>query len=920
MKTLFKMIASGVLSTLGMLQLSLLGASASDATAEASETVGHKARGRSVTPVNQTLTPYGKQVELTGLRPQALALAPDGSRVLVSGKTSELLALDPVSGEILQRVGFPSEKQNEPAPQVASANILEPDKKGLLSYTGLVYSPDGKRVFLSNVNGSLKVFAVDGTGAITASHSLPLPLANAPRRKEEIPSGLSFTKDGRRLLVCGNLSNQLLELDVESGAVLRRFPVGVAPYGVVVVGEKAYVSNWGGARPGKGDLTGPAGRGTEVRVDPVRHIALPGSVSVVDLRERDPKPILEIPAGHHASALAVSPNGRYVVCANSGDDTLTVLDARTDTVVETIWTRRNAAELFGASPNALGFAPDGRTLYVANGSQNAIAVLQFDPADRESRLRGLVPVGWFPGALVFDAKRKQLLVANIKGLASKMKESPQKVPGFNSHQYNGTLSMVPIPSKEELAKLSETAARNFRSEAIEASKLPARHGVSPRPVPERIGEPSVFKHVVYVIKENRTYDQVLGDEKRGNGAPELCIFGEAITPNLHKLARDFVLLDNTYCSGILSADGHQWSTTAFSTAVMEKSFAGFPRSYPDGMGEDEKDALIYSPAGFLWDNAIKHGRTIRNYGEFTGPNVRWKDTSKKGKPDFLACFRTWKGESDEVIFASEPTVDTLKPYTPTDTVGWDMSVPDQFRADYFIRDLQKFEEKGGLPNLTLICLPQDHTSGTKPGTPTPAACVADNDLAFGRIVEALSKSRFWPETLILAIEDDPQAGWDHVSGYRTTAFCISAYTKRGAVVSTQYNTTSLLRTIEQVLGLPPMNQFDASATPMWDCFTQKPDWTPYQALPSNIPLDQMNPPAKAHKDGVLRRNAVLSARLNFEQVDRAPEDVLNRILWQAMMGTGRPYPQWAIGEDEENEETGKGGGSFWRRWFGKRGG
>ncbi|MFM8878996.1 MAG: beta-propeller fold lactonase family protein [Verrucomicrobiota bacterium] len=879
----------------------LLDASAA-APASPRETVGHKADGRSVTPVNQTLTPLGRQIELTGLRPQAMALSPDGSRLLVSGKTSELLVLSPVTGEVLQRVALPSEQVNEPQPAVPSANILKPDAKGQVSYTGLIYSPDGKRVFLSNVNGSLKVFRVGADGSLSPSHSLPLPRADAPRRKEEIPAGLAFSADGRRLYVCANLSNRLLELDPESGKVLREFRVGVAPYDVVLVGDTAYVSNWGGRRPGPDDLSGPAGRGTTVRVDPVRHIASEGSVSIIDLKAPADGAPQELITGLHASALAVSPNRRHVVCANAGSDTLSVIDTRTRAVVETIWSKINPADLFGASPNALVFAPDGKTLYVANGSQNAIAVIRFDPADRESRLAGLIPVGWFPAALVHDTARRQLIVANVKGMASKLKKSESGADGFNSHQYNGTVSLVPIPARRTLPKLSETVSRNLRREAILASRLPARSGVKPQPVPERIGEPSVFKHVIYIIKENRTYDQVFGDEPRGNGRADLCIFGEKITPNLHKIAREFVLLDNTYCAGILSADGHQWSTTAFSTDYMEKSFAGFPRSYPDGMGEDEADALAYSPAGFIWDNALKHGKTLRNYGEFAEPTVRWRDPKKKGSIPFLPCYRTWKGESDEVVFSSRAMVPTLVPHTPTNYVGWEMSVPDQFRADFFIRELKAFEARGEFPNLTLLCLPNDHTSGTSAGQPTPAACVADNDLAFGRIVEAVSHSRFWKETLILAIEDDPQAGWDHVSGYRTTAFCISPYTRRGAVVSTQYNTTSIIRTAEQVLGMKPMNQFDASATPMSDCFQETPDFTPYTAAPNTVPLDQMNPPAKALLNPILRRDAEVSARLNFREVDKAPEDVLNRILWNAMAGPDRPYPEWAVTPDADDDD------------------
>ncbi|HEX9187577.1 MAG TPA: alkaline phosphatase family protein, partial [Vicinamibacteria bacterium] len=602
----------------------------------------------------------------------------------------------------------------------------------------------------------------------------------------------------------------------------------------------------------------------------------------------------------HASALAVSPDGRHVVCANAASDTLSVIDARTDAVVETIWAKPGPADLFGAQPNALVFDPSGRTLYVANGTQNAVGVVAFDPEDRESRLEGLFPVGWFPGALVYDAPRQRLHVANIKGHPGQPKtyekgeEAPVGARGFNSHHYNGSLSLVPIPGDRDLPALGETVARNLRRERIAEALLPPRAGQPPRAIPERIGEPSLIRHVVYVIKENRTYDQVLGDVAAGNGDPGLCIFGERVTPNQHKLAREFVLLDNTYCAGILSADGHQWSTTAIGTDYLERSFAGWPRSYPDGMGEDEADALAYSPAGFLWDGAIRKGLSIRNYGEFMAPAVRWRDPKRKGTPDFLASYRTWKGESDESVFKSYPMVETIRPFSPTAYVGWEMAVPDQFRADFILRELRDFAARGTFPRLTIVCLPNDHTSGTSPGAPTPAATVADNDLAFGRIVEALSHSPFWREMAILAIEDDPQGGWDHVSGYRTTAYVASPYAKRGKVVSTQYNTTSLLRTIEQVLGLPPMNQFDASAVPMGDAFTDTPDFRPFVSVPTNVPLDQMNPPARALADPVARQDALASARMNFRQVDQAPEDPLNRVLWRAMKGTAAPYPEWAV--------------------------
>jgi YVTN family beta-propeller protein len=861
------------------------------------ETVGRRA-DRTVTPVNQVLTPYGVQVELPGLRPQAIALSPDGKLLATSGKTSEVVIIDPASGVVRQRVTLPSDAAHEPQPEAPSANILQPDKKAQLSFTGLVFSPDGSHLYLANVNGSVKVFRVAADGQVAGAFSIRLPPAHAPRRTNDIPAALALSRDGKRLYVALNLSNQLGEFDAGTGKLLRTFEAGVAPYDVVLVGPRAYVSNWGGRRPKRGELTGPAGRGTEVKVDPVRHIASEGSVSVIDLVSG--KVVAEIVTGLHASALALHPKGRWLVCANAASDNLSVIDTRTDKVVETIWAKQSPSDLFGASPNALCFDQRGRRLYVANGTQNAIGVIDFDAGS--SKLAGLIPVGWFPGAIAFDARRSRLCVANIKGIGTTQEVNKENgAMGFNSHQYHGSISLVPIPREHELARLSAIVWRNFRREQIALTKLPVRPNTPPRPVPERIGELSVFKHVVYIIKENRTYDQVLGDDPRGNGDPSLCIYGDRITPNQHKMVREFVLLDNTYCAGILSADGHQWSTTAFGTDYLEKSFAGWPRSYPDGMGVDEDDALAYAPSGFIWDNVLAHGKTLRNYGEFAAPAVKWRD-GRKGTPNFLACYRTWKGEANDVIFASYPMIETIRPYQPTNYVGWEMAVPDQYRADVFLRELAQYEERGDFPNLVIICLPNDHTSGTSAGNPTPAACIADNDLAFGRIVEAISKSRFWKETVILAIEDDPQAGWDHVSGYRTTAYCISPYTKRGAVVKTQYNTTSILRTIEQILGLPPMNQFDATATPMFDCFTDTPDFTPFTAVPVNVALDEMNPEPKKVSDPLLRRHALQSAKLNFRQVDACPEDVLNRILWHAAKGSKAPYPEWAITRGAEDED------------------
>ncbi|HXT40085.1 MAG TPA: alkaline phosphatase family protein [Candidatus Angelobacter sp.] len=862
------------------------------------ERVGRAGGSRVVTPVNQILTPAGIQIELPGLRPQGLALSPDGKTLAVSGKTHELIIIDPGSGKITQHVPLPSDKATDVNPESVSSHILEPDKEGQLSYTGLIFSPDGSRIFLSNVNGSLKVFGVNSDHRVSPLYSIPLPAATALDRKEDIPAGLAISRDGRQLYVALNLSNRLAELDLKTGKVIRFWDVGVAPYDVVLVGEKAYVSNWGGRRPDAQSITGPAGRGTRVRVDSIRYIANEGSVSVVDLRGN--ASTREIPVGLHSSALAPAPGGKYLAVANAGGDTVSVIDTRKDKVVETVWVKSNPADLFGASPNALAFDKPGKTLFVCNGTQNAVAVVAFRPG--KSRLLGLIPTGWFPGAIAVDVKRNKLCVANIKGIGPGRKDARTGRIAGNSHQYFGTVSLVPVPTKGDLAVHTQSVLRNYREPMLRLAGLPARVGQAARPVPERAGEPSVFKHVVYIIKENRTYDQVLGDITEGNGDADLCVFGERITPNQHKLVREFALLDNTYCSGILSADGHQWSDTAFATDYMEKSFAGFPRSYPDGMEDSDVDALAYAPSGFIWDNALAHGKTLRDYGEFAVTEKSWRDPARKGKPGFLDHYRDFVNQTGLINIRSRPAIESLRPYLATNSVGWDLGIPDVFRAAQFIKELKQFAQSGELPNLVIICLPNDHTSGTKAGTPTPAAHVADNDVAFGQIVEAISHSRFWRETCIFAVEDDPQAGWDHVSGYRTTAYVISPYTKRRQVVSVQYNQTSILRTIELILGLPPMNMMDATATPMVDCFSEQPDVAPFVAVPNNVPLDEMNPDPKHVSDSSLRRDSIVSARLPLEQADQCPEDLLNRIIWRAMKGPRPGYPEWAITPHADDDD------------------
>ena len=850
-----------------------------------------------VTPVNQFVTPVGIQVELPRVRPNALALSPNEKILVTAGLTHELIAVDPKAGNILQRVPFPA----------SGALKEEPvSKEAQLSFTGLKFSPDGSRIYLSDVNGDIKVFTVNRTNTVSPLRSFALPQIIAFDRSNEIPAGIAVSDDGKKIYVAGNLSNRLLELDAATGSVLRTWNVGVAPFDVVACKNKIYVSNWGGRRPEPGSLTGPAGQGMRVRVDD-RSIASEGSVSVID---RDGTNQNEIVTGLHACALALSPDKKYLVCANAGSDTLSVIDTRTDKIVDTICARQNQADLFGAQPNALAFDKTGKKLFVCNGTQNAVAIFQFKSKARflglipfhrfkpgETQLLGLIPAGWFPGGIAFNARDKKICVANIKSIATKMERANSglgKGSGFNTRQFAGSLSLVPLPSEKELKNLTRTALADLRYPLLAQAKLPPRENQIPVPVPERVGEPSVFSHVIYIIKENRTYDQVLGDVHEGNGNSDLCVFGERVTPNQHKLVRDFCLLDNTYCCSILSADGHNWADSGIATDYVEREFAGWPRSYPaGGFGVEGADALAYSPAGFIWNDARAHGKSVADFGEFTTDTKRWK-SSGGTNISFLDAYHDFINDSSEIDYSCDPDIEALRPFIVTNTIGWDLAVPDIFRAAQFIQHLKQFEAADNLPNLVILWLPNDHTSGTKANFPTPAAQVADNDLAVGQVVDAVSHSKFWTNTCIFAIEDDPQNGWDHISGYRTTAYVASAYTKRGAVIHTQYNQTSLLRTMELMLGLPPMNQMDATATPMFDCFTNDPDFTAFDSVTNNVPLDEMNRPAKKIRDAQLRKDAIASSKFNLDKEDQCPEDLFNRILWRAVKGPQTPYPEWAV--------------------------
>jgi hypothetical protein len=530
---------------------------------------------------------------------------------------------------------------------------------------------------------------------------------------------------------------------------------------------------------------------------------------------------------------------------------------------------------------------------------NAVAVISLgknassNTDNLTSTITGFIPTGAYPSAIAV-LKSKYLYVSNLEGSGVRLGLPDKNTTNltYNTHHLLASVSVIRIPGKRDLKAYTDTViAVNNLSRATSAREKP-REAVQPKPVPERIGEPSVFKHVLYIIKENRTYDQILGDMKKGDGDPGLCIYGKEITPNTHKLSEEFILLDNFNTSGKCSAEGHQWTDASIVTDYIEKNMRAWFRSY----AHVQTDALVYAPTGFIWDNATNHGKSARIYGEASIPvfpkRVTWADVYQKYK------------NGEKIEFTNKSTIDPVtKILSQTYPSFGNHEFSDQMRADAFIKELNDFESMSGdqLPELMVMALPNDHTAGIKPGYPSPRAMVADNDYALGRIVEAFTKSRFWENTVIFVVEDDSQGGWDHVSAYRTVSLVISPYSRLKNANHTFYTQPCMVRTIEQILGLPPMNIQDAIANPMFDCFGTTADLSVYKAIPNNIPIDEMTAPLSTLTGRTLHF-AMKSMLPEFEGVDSGSDDLLNRILWFAAKGNV-PYPAKVAGaESDEDDE------------------
>jgi YVTN family beta-propeller protein len=723
------------------------------------------------------------------------------------------------------------------------------------AWLGLAWHPDGRRVFSSGAGqttvneyywtpGRLTPGAVYALGRDTQK---PMPGINRPEPVEQsFVGGLAVSPNGRFAYAVQVLGEALTMVDLKSGLVRETVDVGAEPYTTVVSpdGRTVYVSVWGGARVLAFDAT--------------------------TLERR-----AEIPVGEHPNAMVFSKDGArlFVACANT--NSVWVVDLAARAAKEQI-----SVALFpnlppGATPNGLGLSPDGRTLLVANADNNAVAVVNVsDPA--RSVVDGFIPTGWYPTAAQFSRDGSRIYVLSGKGLTSQANPRGNQpgIPGSGDGQYtgsmlHGTLSVVPTPDAPTLQAMTKTV---YSLTPITSASILAPAGApTASPIPKRVGDPSPIKHVFYIIRENRTYDQILGDLERGNGDPNLCLFGEEVTPNAHAIAREFVVLDNFYVDAEVSYDGHAYSTGAYATDFVEKiwptNYGGRGARYMSEGGGKMRNAYgnVTAPLnGYIWDAATRASVSVRSYGEFA---------MRGAEPE---------GEKDSGQGSVVATVPGLKGFVHPNYPPYDLSIPDNKRVDIWLEEFKQFEQDGKLPRLNIIRLGNDHTAGTNARYPTPRAMIAENDLALGRIVEAIAASPYWKESAIFVLEDDAQAGPDHVDAHRSVALLVSPFVKRGATDSTLYNTAAMLRTIELVLGLPPMSNLDAGATPMYAAFQATPILAPFKLRPARIDV--------AEKNAASAFGADASARMYLAEADLAPEQELNEIIWKSVKGAGSVMP------------------------------
>lgn len=700
-----------------------------------------------------------------------------------------------------------------------------------VSWYGLKFSSDEKFLYASGGNDNiiLKYAIINNkfqlNDTIRLGKKWPVKIS---------PTGIDIDDAAKLLYVVTKENNSLYVIDLSSKQIIKELPLGNEAYACLLSpdNKELYISVWGGDK-----------------------------VVVFDTQKK--QVTAEIAVGDNPNELLLNKSGTTLYVANANDNSVSVIDVKKRTQVEVLYAALypNAPE--GSSSNGLALSANEKTLYVANADNNCLAVFDVAVAGK-SRAKGFIPTGWYPTNIKVIGKK--IFVSNGKGFSSfanpngpvpvkpeqlverHLGDTSAKVrSGYIGGLMKGTLSIIDEPTEASLAVYSRAVYKN--TPYTKQGELSAA-GEKGNPIPMKVGDASPIKHVFYIIKENRTYDQVLGDIPEGNGDKNLVLFGEKITPNQHKLVKEFVLLDNFYADGEVSADGHNWSTSAHATDYLEKnwvtSYGGRGGNYP-GEGKIE---IANPKKGFIWDYCKRAGVSYRTYGEF----------ADDGKPNIPVL------------------KDHLCPYYSTYT----LTVRDTIRFHQWRREFDSLVAANALPQFNSMRFGNDHTEGLRLGRPTPFAHVADNDLAVGMFVEYLSKSPVWKESVVFIVEDDAQNGPDHVDAHRTTAYVAGPHVKRGYVDHTMYSTSSMLRTIELILGLPPMSQYDAAAQPMWRSFTNMSNLKSFTSVPANINLDERNTATTA--------SAKLSETFDFTKEDRIPDLIFSEVIWKAVKGEHSVMP------------------------------
>ncbi|MFJ4184003.1 alkaline phosphatase family protein [Kitasatospora sp. NPDC089509] len=840
--------------------------------------VGQVTADGQVISSDQYLAPYGDRLVIDNGKIMGSRVSPDGSHLAasVADGDASLVVVDLKTGKVQQRAG-----------KAKNADVHLAD--GSVGQEAPVYSPDGKQLWLGQLDGYTR-FTVNPDGSLADPVTVAIPADGA---KHALASGAVFSADGSTVYAAVNGQNRVVAIDAATGRLGQSWTTGTAPRGIALVGHKLYVGNEGGRAATPDDDTLNS-YGTQVPADPDTGAATSGTVSVIDLS--DPAAAVgSIDVGLHPTSVYAK-NGTVFV-ADTSSDQVSVIDAGRDVVVQRISTRPWPEASVGYEPTAVTLTDDGRLL-VTLGRANAIAVYRFSGAQEPVSYVGLLPTDYFPAEVTTVGN--QVVVSNTRGIDARR---PNSTGAHNTHDTTSSVTRFTLPGDREIRSQTDKVFKQngWTKGAVQTAD---RHKAKAVPVPSRIGDPSTIKHVFLIVKENRTYDQLFGDIGKGNGDPKLAQFGANVTPNQQALARQFGLYDNTYDIGTNSAEGHNWLMQADNPEYTESSAGEYERSY-----DTEDDALGHQRSGFLWTGAQAVGQDVRDFGEFhqflTKPDgANWQN---------LYCdAKNMEATGDDTAYPlnSSSPIPSLNDASVPGFPKFDLDVPDQYRYQIWKQDF----EQNGPANLNMLWLSSDHTGGPA----SPAAQVADNDLAVGRIVQEISHSEYWKDTAIFVVEDDSQAGLDHVDGHRAPIQVISPWAQHGKVDSRYYSQITMVRTIEQILGIHPMNQKDSAATPMATAFTDKPDFTPFDAVPNRTSLTdglKTQPSCGSDVPGAQDRSAAAApvttdppaaersiaaqwdawkAKQHLTGPDAAPDRAnpaqMNHLTWYQTHNWSAPYP------------------------------